>query len=125
MYLHFYRVHRRLAVNLVASRRVDGKVRSEHLGRLGSILLAEPLTLEERLRFWAGLAARFGAVDARFPNRVTADIRRKILAALAARIPTPISSEEHRILIASGHAEALKRGAGDDAHEPLRKWVEA
>jgi hypothetical protein len=43
MFVRFIRDGRRLVANLVHNRRVDGKVVSEHIARLGSCLLPEPI----------------------------------------------------------------------------------
>jgi hypothetical protein len=127
VYLHFYRVHRRLAVNLVTSRRVAGKVRSEHIARLGSVLEPEPIALPERQQFWAQIDGRFAAIDAKFPGRVTPDDKRKVIAGIEARIPKPTETEERQAEISGAVARARltaekrgKRAADAPRRQPSR-----
>jgi hypothetical protein len=120
MYARFYRDHHRLVVTLVHSRRIRpgaGGARTEFLGRLGSVRLPEPIAADERGRFWGELATRFGAIAARFSDRISPDDRRKVLTRVAARIPAPTASAERWVLIASARAETLKRSErrGNDA----------
>ncbi len=124
------------------TRRVDGKVRSEHIASLGSV--DADVSVRERIAFWAKLPGRLD----RLGNRVAAAEHGKIYGALHARIPmvTPdeqravqegnfkdderfwdtmrdlnvASVEEHKSLIAS--AEAKLKGhesAAADAGEKL------
>jgi hypothetical protein len=65
------------------TRRVAGKMHSEHIASLGSV--DADVSVRERLAFWAKLPERL----ARLGNRVGPDDRDKIIAALGARIPVP------------------------------------
>lgn len=85
MFVRFRSVRHRLVVDLVESRREGGKVKGEHLARLGSVALPEPFDLRERLRFWRELKERFRDVAHRLANRVSSDDRRKALAAIHKR----------------------------------------
>lgn len=93
MFVRFRAVRHRLIVNLVASRRLDGKVVSEHIARLGSAALPEPISDGERILFWRDLKERWRDLIDRLGNRVTADDRKKALAAIHARIPKPTEAE--------------------------------
>jgi hypothetical protein len=94
MFVRFRQVRHRLIVNLVETRRVGGKVRSEHIARLGSVALPEPIAVLERARFWRELKVRFRDLADRLANRVSADDRRKALKAVHARIPKPTEADE-------------------------------
>jgi hypothetical protein len=98
MFVRFRAVRHRLVVDLVLTRRVGGKVRSEHIARLGSVVLPEPIAARERIRFWRELKERFRDL-ARLANRVSADDRRKALAAIHARIPKPTEADEQAAVI--------------------------
>jgi hypothetical protein len=104
VFVRFRRKGKRLVVDLVETRRVDGKVKSDHVARLGSIALPEPFPTAERVRFWRGLKARWRDLVDRLGNRVSADDRRRALRAIAARIAKPGELEERTL-----DAEPLKR----------------
>jgi hypothetical protein len=94
MFVRFRAVRHRLVVDLIETSRIDGKVRSEHIARLGSVALPEPAALAERVRFWRELKGRFREIAVRLANRVSPDDRRKTLAAIHARIPKPTEADE-------------------------------
>jgi hypothetical protein len=48
LFVRFRSVRHRLVVDLVETRRETGKVRSEHIARLGSVALPEPISVRER-----------------------------------------------------------------------------
>ena len=73
----------RLQASLMQSRRAAGKVRTEHVGALGSVDAAG--SVRERVAFWAKVHDRLAALG----NRVSADEHPKILGALHSRIPMP------------------------------------
>jgi hypothetical protein len=81
MFVRFRHQGRRLQPSLMQTRRVDGKVRSEHIASLGSV--DADLSLRERLAFWAKLPGRLD----RLGNRVAAAEHGKIYGVLHARIP--------------------------------------
>jgi hypothetical protein len=93
MFVRFRAVRHRLVVNLVAARPADGKIVSEHIARLGSAALPEPISAVERILFWHDLKDRWRDLIDRLGNRVTADDRKKVLAAVHARIPKPTEAE--------------------------------
>jgi hypothetical protein len=111
MFIQFRRVHRRLVANLVANRKVKRKARTEHIVRLGSVALPEPGALPERQALWADLDRRFAAVEARQPGRISPADRRKILAALEARIPAPTDAEEIAAAIKAANRQAARKRA--------------
>jgi hypothetical protein len=94
MFVRFRRVRHRLVVNLEQNRRVGGKVKNEHIARLGSVVLPEPVSARERVRFWRELKERFRDIAVRLANCVSAEDRRKALAQIHARIPKPTAADE-------------------------------
>jgi hypothetical protein len=54
MFVRFRHQGRRLQPSLMQTRRVDGKVRSEHIASLGSVDV--DVSVRERLAFWAQAA---------------------------------------------------------------------
>ena len=50
MFVRFRQTSRRLQVSLVETRRVDGRVRHEHIASLGAIL--HRLEIADRMEFW-------------------------------------------------------------------------
>lgn len=121
---------RRLQVSLVEKRRVDGKVRYEHIGSLNAVRL--PLSPETRLEFWEKLHPRL----ARLANRLDSDGQAKVLAAVHARIPM-VTGDERRALqleaakneakfweVMQGSNEEMSTGHRDLAAIAERKSVE-
>ena len=113
------------------TRRVDGKVRSEHIASLGSV--DADVSVRERLAFWAKLPERL----ARLGNRVGPEEHAKIYGALHARIPMVTAEEQRAVqeenfkdderfwdtmrdLNAShieGHKALIARGRGEDRRD--------
>jgi hypothetical protein len=81
MFVRFRQQGRRLQASLMQTRRVAGKMQSEHIASLGTV--DADVSVRERIAFWAKLPERL----ARLGNRVGPDDRDKIIAALGARIP--------------------------------------
>ena len=79
----------RLQISLRECRRVDGKPRSEHIASLGSIAL--PMTIAGRVEFYRRASERFSGLA----NRIGADDKKKIVAALRARIQ-PVTDDDIR-----------------------------
>lgn len=69
-------------------RRVDGKVRPEHIAALGSV--GDPATVAERVAFWGQLHRRLDKLS----NRIGADDQAKIIGAIHARIPMVTIDEQ-------------------------------
>jgi hypothetical protein len=51
MFVRFRRVRHRLVINLEQNGPVGGRLKNEHLARLGSVALPEPHSVRERIRF--------------------------------------------------------------------------
>ena len=71
------------------TRRVSGKIHSEHIASLGSVDVGA--SVRERFTFWAKLPERL----ARLANRVGSNDHAKIYAALYARVPM-VTPEDQR-----------------------------
>jgi hypothetical protein len=88
MFVRFRQQGRRLQPSLMQTRRLSGKMRSEHIASLGSV--DAEVSVRERLAFWAKLPERL----ARLGNRVGPDEQAKVYAALHARIPMVTPDEQ-------------------------------
>jgi len=118
MFARFRKVGRRLDVSLVNTRRSGGRVVSEHIAPLGSVALPEPIAAPERRRFWAQLEARFRhRID---EGRVSADDRRKALAAIDKRIPRPTAAEQISAAVDAARLSAERRGKRAGFRGPMR-----
>jgi hypothetical protein len=89
MFVRFRQQGRRFQASLMQTRRVSGKMQSEHIASLGSV--DAEVSVRERLAFWAKLPERL----ARLANRVGHDDQAKVYAALHSRIPM-VTVEEQR-----------------------------
>jgi hypothetical protein len=99
----------RLLVSLIENRRIDGKVRQEHIADFGAIeghllpsFYAEPhdavsswsiRSICARLAFWNDLEERLG----RLSNRISAEEADKVRAAVHARIPKPTDADIEKV----------------------------
>jgi hypothetical protein len=83
----------RLLVSLIENRRVDGKVRQEHIADLGSIDGHALPSIFDRLAFWHELDNRL----ARLSNRISADDAAKVRASVHERIPKPSAGDIERL----------------------------
>ena len=81
MFPRFHQTPSRLQVSLRESRRIGGKPRCEHIASLGSV--PEPMTIAGRVEFYRRASERL----AKLSNRIGADDKKKIVAAL--RCPNP------------------------------------
>jgi len=99
VFVRFRRVRHRLVLDLVASKRAGGKIVTEHIARLGSAALPEPISSAERILFWNALRDRWRKLAGPLSNRVSPEDRKKALAAIHARIPRPTPAEEQAVLI--------------------------
>jgi hypothetical protein len=91
MFVRFQTRRDRLAVDLVQTQRVAGKIRQEYIAGLGAIFVDESghATLEVRRLFWRRLMVRLGKLS----NRVSADESAKIMGAVHSRIPMVTADE--------------------------------
>ena len=99
MFVRFRPTHHRLQVSLVETRRIDGKVRHEHVASFGSIEV--PPTVQDRLAFWARLHERLG----RLANRLDADTQAKVLRAIHARVPMATITEQRALQLRNTEAD--------------------
>jgi hypothetical protein len=95
MFVRFRQTPRRLQVSLVETRRVDGKVRHEHIAALGSI--ETPPSVEERIAFWQRLHERL----AKLSNRLDGTTQGKILGDVHAHIPMVTVNEQQASKVAN------------------------
>jgi len=114
MFVRFRRQYRRLNVSLIETRRVAGKIKTEHIAALGSVSTAEPPPTRDRVAFYRDLKERLD----RLMNRIDARQRKAIVSAIVARIPVPSKDE----ILAMQTAEAdydvdFWRKAVDDFRE--------
>ena len=91
MFVRFRQTKTRLQASLIETRRIDGKVRHEHIASLGSV--DEPPSVDGRIAFWQRLHERLGKLS----NRLDAAAQAKVMAAVHARIPM-VTADEQRAL---------------------------
>jgi len=77
--------------SLVETRRVEGRVKHQHVASLGSISI-DP-NISDRMTFWAALHQRL----ARLSNRISNNDHHKALAAIHERVPM-VKADEQRAL---------------------------
>jgi hypothetical protein len=99
MFVRFRQQGRRFQASLMQTRRVSGKMHSEHIASLGSVDVE--VSVRERLAFWAKLPGRL----ARLGNRVGRDDQAKVYAALHARIPMVTADEQRAIQQANAEGD--------------------
>jgi hypothetical protein len=98
MFVRYRETPRRLQVSLVETRRIDGKVRHEHVAALGSIEV--PLSIAGRIEFWRRLHERLVTLANRIPAQA------KILGDIHARIPMVTAEEQRALQLENAEAEA-------------------
>jgi hypothetical protein len=108
MFVRFRQQGNRLQASLMQTRRVSGKMQSEHIASLGSVDAA--VSVRERLAFWAKLPERL----ARLGNRVGPDDQAKVYAALHTRIPMVTPDEQRAIQEANAEGDERFWGAMRD-----------
>jgi hypothetical protein len=91
MFIRFRQSTHRLQVSLAETRRVEGKVKHEHVASLGSV--PDPPKTADRFAFWQALHGRL----ARLANRVDAATQAMILGKVHERIPM-VTPDEQRAL---------------------------
>jgi hypothetical protein len=99
MFVRFRQSRLRLQVSLLETRRIDGKVRNEHVANLGSVEM--PATVACRLAFWARLHERL----AKLSNRADAATQGKILGNIHARIPMVTLDEQRALQLENAEAD--------------------
>jgi hypothetical protein len=99
MFVRYRQTESRLQVSLIETRRIDGKVRHEHIASLGSV--GVPPSVEDRLAFWQRLHERL----AKLSNRLDATGQAKVLGDINARIPMVTLAEQQALKLANAKAE--------------------
>ena len=99
MFIRFRKTSRSLQCTLIETRRVDGKVRHEHIASLGSIEV--PPSIAGRVAFWAELHQRLG----RLSNRFSHEVHGKLIEQVHARIPMPTADEQRQLQKANAEAD--------------------
>jgi hypothetical protein len=99
MFARFRQTGHRLQVSLVETRRIDGKVRHEHVASFGSVEV--PPSVEDRITFWQRLHERL----AKLSNRVDVTAGAKILGDIHARIPMVTLDEQQALKLENAKAE--------------------
>ena len=99
MFVRFRETRSRLQVSLVETRRVNGKVRHEHIAGFGSVPV-QP-SIADRIEFWEQLQQ----ISGRLSNRLGSDGQAKTLAAVHARIPMPTLDERRTVQIENAEAD--------------------
>ena len=94
-----FRQARRLQVSLIETRRVDGKVRHEHVAGLGAIDM--PPSIADRLEFWRRLHERIGQLS----NRLDAAAQAKVLGEVHAKIPMVTMDELRALQLENAEAD--------------------
>jgi len=100
MFVRFRQTANRLQASLVETRRVDGKVRHEHVASLGSV--PTPPSVADRIDFWRRLHDRL----AKLANRVDAETHGKILGAVHDRVLMPTPEEQRALQLENAKADA-------------------
>jgi hypothetical protein len=100
MFTRFRETATRLQVSLIETRRVDGKVRHEHVASLGSISLS--LTPFDRFEFWRELHAKL----ARLSNRIDAATHARILGNVHERVPMPTPDGQAALQLEAAEEDA-------------------
>jgi hypothetical protein len=101
MFARFRQTPNRLQVSVVETRRIDGKVRHEHIASLGSIEVSP--SIADRVAYWCELHQRLG----RLSNRFSHDTHGKLIGQIHARIPIPTPDEQRALQ--KDNAEADER----------------
>jgi hypothetical protein len=118
MFVRFRERQERLQVSVVQARRVDGKVRHEHVASFGSVPV--PASIEDRLAFWKHLHERLSKLS----NRIEPGAQGKLLRNAEAderfwtslRDMNVASVEDHKALAATvARVIADMQSAADDA----------
>jgi hypothetical protein len=110
MFIRFRQTPHRLQVSIVETRRVDGKVRHEHVASLGSI--ETPPTVADRVAFWQRINDRL----AKLSNRVDMATQGKMRGDLHGRVPMVTPDEQRALQLENAEAEERFWSGLHDAH---------
>ena len=100
MFVRFRQAGHRLQASLIETRRLDCKVRHEHIAMLGSIIT--PPSVADRITFWARLHERL----AKLSNRIDAADHGKVLGAIHARVRMVTADEQRALQLENAKADA-------------------
>jgi hypothetical protein len=113
MFVRFRQTAYRLQVSLVENRRVNGKVRYEHVASLGSV--EDPPSVAARLAFWKSLHERL----ARLSNRVGPDMQATIFGKVHQRIPMVTADEQRALQLENAKADEQFWGSMQGMNEDM------
>ena len=99
MFVRFRSARHRLRASLIETRRVEGKVRHEHIASLGTI--DADLSIASRVAFWQQLHHRLD----RLANRLDTVAYAKVLGEIHARIPMATFEEIRALQIENAEAD--------------------
>jgi len=99
MFVRFRQTPSRLEISIVETRRVDGKVRHEHVASLGSIEV--PPSVADRVAFWRRVNDRFGKLS----NRIDPATQGKMRGDLHARVPMVTADEQRALQLENAEAD--------------------
>ena len=123
--VRFRQTETRLQVSLVETRRVDGRVRHEHIASFGSV--EWPLSVEGRMAFWQRVHERLATLA----NRVDPAAHAKALGEIYARVPMVTPDEQRALQLENAKADAIfwdsladGHGSIAEAHEGLAAVAE-
>jgi hypothetical protein len=111
MFVRFRATRTRLQLSLITTRRVEGRVRHEHVASLGSV--RAPATAIDRLEFWQQLHERLGRLN----NRIDAETFGKVMTAVHERIPMVTQDEQRELKIQTAEEDARFAQSLHDMHE--------
>ena len=110
MFVRYRETPYRLQLSLVETRRVNGKVRHEHVASLGSV--ETPPTVAGRIAFWQRLHQRL----AQLGNRLDGEAQAKVLGAVHARVPMVTADEQRALQLEHAKADAKQWAHLHDMH---------
>jgi hypothetical protein len=99
MFARFRQTPNRLQVSVVETRRIDGKVRHEHVASLGSI--ETPLSVAGRIAFWRRVNERLATLG----NRIDPARQGKVRSDIHARIPMVTADEQRALQLENAEAD--------------------
>ena len=68
-------------------------------GQLGAVVVGEPISVSEQIRFWVSVDRHLREIDAKHPGRVTPADVAKVKDAIARRISRPSGEAEVQLLM--------------------------
>jgi hypothetical protein len=99
MFVRFRERPNRLQVSIVETKRLDGRVRREHIASLGSI--KDPTSIADRLAFWRAANDRL----AKLGNRIDPAMQGKVRGDIHARIPMVTPDEQRALQLENAEAD--------------------